>query len=324
MRAANGHAAPFNVKLWEVGNEIWGNWVRGHSDAATYARNYNRYAQAMRAVDPSIKLIAVGDNNMDWNRTVLREAGRNIDYLAIHHYYGMREARGDPLNLMARPLFFERFYTQVHQLLREFGFADRIKLAINEWGLDLPSERQYSMESALYGARLMNVFERSGELVDMSAVSDLVNGWPGGIIQAGRTSVFVSPIYLVNQLYSQHRGDQLLATTVNSPTFDSSREGANIPYLDAIASRTADGKTIFIKAVNTNRNSSIVTTITIEGAVPAARAELKTVTAPSFSASNDFSRPDAVSIQTRTLPAARTFTVTLPKHSVSVLVLRTR
>jgi alpha-N-arabinofuranosidase len=180
------------------------------------------------------------------------------------------------------------------------------------------------MESALYGARLMNVFERSGELVEMSAVSDLVNGWPGGIIQAGRTSVFVSPIYLVNQLYSQHRGDQLLATTVNRPTFDSSREGANIPYLDAIASRTADGKTIFIKAVNTNRNSSIVTTITIEGAVPAARAELKTVTAPSFSASNDFSRPDAVSIQTRTLPAARTFTVTLPKHSVSVLVLRTR
>ena len=91
MRAANGHPAPFGVKFWEVGNEIWGNWVRGHSDAETYARNYNRYAQAMRAVDPSIKLIAVGDNDMNWNRTVLREAGRNIDYLAIHHYYGRRE-----------------------------------------------------------------------------------------------------------------------------------------------------------------------------------------------------------------------------------------
>jgi len=42
---------------------------------------------------------------MNWNRTVLREAGRNIDYLAIHHYYGRREMRGDRLNLMARPLF---------------------------------------------------------------------------------------------------------------------------------------------------------------------------------------------------------------------------
>lgn len=324
MRAANGHPAPFNVKLWEVGNEIWGNWVRGHSDAATYARNYNRYAQAMRAVDPSIKLIAVGDNDMNWNRTVLREAGRNIDYLAIHHYYGRREMRGDPLNLMARPLFFERFYENVQQLIDELGLTGRIKLAINEWGLDLPSERQYSMESALYGARLMNVFERSGEIVEMSAVSDLVNGWPGGIIQAGRHSLFVSPVYLVNQLYAEHRGDQLLAATVNSPTFNSSREGTNIPYLDATASRTADGKMIFIKAVNTNRTNALLTTINLQSVMPATRAEIRTVTAPSMNAANDFSRTAAVSIQRRTLPGGRTFVVTLPRHSVTVIVLRTQ
>jgi len=324
MRAANGHTTPFGVKFWEVGNEIWGNWVRGHSDAETYALNYNRYAQAMRAVDPTIKLIAVGDNDMNWNRTVLREAGRNIDYLAIHHYYGRREMQGDPLNLMARPLFFERFYGQVQQLLGELGLNERVKLAINEWGLDLPSERQYSMESALYGARLMNVFERSGEIVEMSAVSDLVNGWPGGIIQAGRQSVFVSPIYLVNQLYGEHRGDLLLSTRVNSPTFNTSREGTNIPYLDVSASRTADGKTIFIKAVNSSRTSALLTTITIDGAIPAARAELKTVTAASINVSNDFSRPDAVFIQKRMLPSGRRFVVTLPKHSVSVIVLRTQ
>ena len=324
MRAANGHPAPFGVKFWEVGNEIWGNWVRGHSDAETYARNYNRYAQAMRAVDPSIKLIAVGDNDMNWNRTVLREAGRNIDYLAIHHYYGRREMQGDPLNLMARPLFFERFYTRVQQLLGELGLAGRVKLAINEWGLDLPSERQYSMESALYGARLMNVFERSGEIVEMSAVSDLVNGWPGGIIQAGRHSVFVSPIYLVNQLYGEHLGDLLLATSVNSPTFNTSREGTNIPYLDATVSRTADGKTIFIKAVNTSRTSALLTTINIQGVIPVARAELKTVTAPSVNVANDFSRPEAVFIQKRVLPSGRRFVVTLPKHSASVIVLRTQ
>lgn len=324
MRAANGHPAPFGVKYWEVGNEIWGNWVRGHSDAETYARNYNRYAQAMRAVDPSIKLIAVGDNDMKWNRTVLREAGRAIDYLAIHHYYGRSEMRGDPLNLMARPLFLERFYAQVSELLREFQLTGRVKLAINEWGLDLPSERQYSMESALYGARLMNVFERSGEVVEMSAVSDLVNGWPGGIIQAGRDSVFVSPIYLVNQLYAEHRGDVRLAARINSPTFDTSREGTNIPYLDAVASRSADGKAIFIKAVNTSRASALLTTITIQGADPAPRAELKTVTAPSLQASNDFSRPEAVSIQKRSVPSGRSFLVTLPKHSVSVIVLKTQ
>ena len=55
------------------------------------------------------------------------------------------------------------------------------------------------MLAALYAARLMNVFERQSDLVGMSAVSDLVNGWPGGIIQAGRHGVFVTPIYLVNR-----------------------------------------------------------------------------------------------------------------------------
>ena len=324
MRAANGHPAPLNVRFWEVGNEIWGDWVRGHSNAETYARNYNRYAQAMRAVDPSIKLIAVGDNDMNWNRTVLRAAGSKIDYLAIHHYYGRREAGNDPLNLMARPLFFERFYRQVQQLLSELGLDGRIKLAINEWGLDLPIERQYSMESALYGARLMNVFERSGDLVEMSAVSDLVNGWPGGIIQAGRHSVFVTPIYLVNQLYSEHRGDVRLASTVNSPTFNTYAQGSNVPVLDATVSRTADGKTIVIKAVNTSRTGSLATTITLDGTLPAARAHLNTIIAPSLATANDFSRPDAISIQTKTIPSGRRFVVTLPKHSVSVIVLRTQ
>jgi len=322
MRAANGHPTPYAVKYWEVGNEIWGNWVRGHSDAETYARNYNRYAQAMRAIDPSIKLIGVGNNDINWNRTVLTEAGRNIDYLAIHHYYGRNEMQGDPSNLMAHPLAIERFYERVRQLLDELRLSHRVKLAINEWGLDLPSQRQYSMEAALYGARLMNVFERSSGVVEMSAVSDLVNGWPGGVIQAGRNSVFVSPVYLVNQLYAEHRGDLLLTTTVNGATFNSSHEGTNIAYLDAVASQTADGKTIFIKAVNTSSSSALVTTITVEGVTPIARAEVKTVTARSLDVANDFYRPDAISIQTRSVPSGPSFVVTLPKHSVSVIVLR--
>ena len=82
--------------------------------------------------------------------------------------------------------------------------------------------------------------------------------------------------------------------------------------------------TIFIKAVNTSRTSALLTSVTIEGAIPAARAEIKTVTAPSLSVANDFSRPDAVTIQSRTLASGRRFLVTLPKHSVSVIVLKTQ
>jgi len=294
MRAANGHPDPFGVKLWEVGNEIWGDWVRGHSDAETYARNYIRYAKAMRTVDPSIKLIAVGDNNMNWNRTVLRAAGDSIDYLAIHHYYGRHEAGDDLSKLLARPLFLERFYGDVLELLRELKLEGRVKLAINEWGLDLPTGRQYSIEAALYGARLMNVFERSGALVEMSAVSDLVNGWPGGIIQASLHNVFVTPIYLVNQVYNDRRGDVRVTSNVNRAD------------LDVIASRS--GNKIFIKAVNTT-SSSLTTTITVQGFVPTGRAEVQLI---SGRASN---------VEDRTIPAARRFLVTIPKQSVSVITL---
>ena len=159
---------------------IWGNWVRGHSDAATYASNLVRYAAAMRAVDTNIQLIAVGDNDTNWNNTVLRLAGSQIDHLAIHHYYMENEMAGDPLNLMARPLHYERFYGEMRRWVRALVPQRRITLAINEWGLGLPVQRAHSIEVALYAARLMNVFERNSDFISMTAVSDLVNGWPGG------------------------------------------------------------------------------------------------------------------------------------------------
>jgi alpha-L-arabinofuranosidase len=321
MRARNGQREPYGVKYWEIGNEIWGNWVRGHSDAETYASNYDRYQAAMRAVDPTIKLIAVGDNDMKWNKTVLKRAGPRVDYLAIHHYYGRAEMKGDDLNLMARPLFYEQFYKQVEQLIREEVPNRNIKLAINEWGLDLPEQRQYSMESALYGARLMNVFERAGPLVGMSAVSDLVNGWPGGIIQASRHSVFVSPIYLVNQIYGKHLGTERLSVKVESPTFDSTLEGKAVPFLDVVVTRSPASGKIYIKAVNTNRAKAISASINLSGASIAQAAEVETVTADSISSFNSFSTPDAVSIRRREVKAGNNFVVELPEHSVSVITL---
>src|SRR5689334_11176882 len=144
----------------------------------------------------------------------------------------------------------------------------------------------------------MNVFERSGELVEMSAVSDLVNGWPGGIIQARRHNVFVTPIYLVNQLYSTHLGDVRLGTTVDSP------------YLDVTTSRRSN--TIFIKAVNTHPTRSLTTTITLRRLTPIGRADLKTI------------RDQALNIQSQSIRSGNRFTVTFPKKSVSIISLKIR
>jgi alpha-N-arabinofuranosidase len=320
MRARNGHPEPYHVKYWEIGNEIWGDWVRAHSDAATYARNLTRYAAAMRAVDPSITLIAVGDNDMAWNRTVLG-SGERFEYLAIHHYYGQRDMAADPRNLMARPLHYDRFYGEVDAMLREQPADHRPQLAINEWGLDLPESQQYSILGALYAARLMNVFERHGDLVGMSAVSDLVNGWPGGIIQAARDAVFVTPAYLVNRLYATRVGAERLATRVDGPTFSSSREGDGVPVVDVVTTRSADGRRLFIKAVNTDLEHAVSALISVHGARVASKGTLERVQADSMAAVNSFRTPDAVRFTTQPLSASNALALVLPSHSVSVITL---
>src|SRR5579862_5538995 len=292
MRATDGHSEPYHVKFWEIGNEIWGDWVRGHSDAATYAANLGRYAPALRAVDPSIQLIGVGDNKMDWDRTVLKASGSQIDYLAVHHYYGQREMKGDVKNLMAHPLHYERFYEEMKRTVAELVPGHPIHLAINEWNTSLPLPAQHSMLSALYAGRLMNVFERSS-IVGMSAPSDMVNGWSGGLIQASRHGVFVTPTYLANQLYASHLGAQRLSVQVMSPTFDSSLEGKNIPYLDVVVSRSKDGKQIFIKAVNTDLSDALRTKIDIKEARVHSSARLDILNGASLEASNSFETPDA-------------------------------
>jgi alpha-N-arabinofuranosidase len=311
-RARNGHPEPYRVEYWEIGNEIWGEWVRGHSDAETYARNLTRYVAAMRAVDPSVKVIAVGDNDMSWNRTVLERSGQRFDYLAIHHYYSRRDMQGDLKKLLARPLHYERFYGEVESFFRQLPPDRRPTLAINEWGLDLPESQQYSVLAALYAARLMNVFERQSDLVAMSAVSDLVNGWPGGIIQASRHGVFVTPIYLVNRLYASHLGAERLRLKLDDPSGSS---------VDAVASRSADGRSIYLKAVNTDLEHAVTARISVSGAQISSSAIVEQVIADSLAAVNGFATPDAVRITRAPIKAGNTFSFELPKHSVAVVTL---
>jgi alpha-N-arabinofuranosidase len=321
VRARNGSPEPFGVKTWELGNEIWGDWVRGHSDADTYARNYLRYRDAMLAVDPSLRLIAVGDNDMAWNRTVLGRIGPRLDYLAIHHYYGLTDGEREHANLMARPLVYERFYKDVARVLGELAPGHAVRLIINEWNTGLPVPLQHSMQSALYGARLMNVFERSGDTVDMTAVSDLVNGWSGGIIQASRHDVFVTPTYLAIRLYNEHLGRDRLATAITSPAFDSSLEGKNVPVLDVVSTRSEDGRRLFVKAVNTSRDRTLRTSVTVSGATVAPDGTVQILNGSAIDTANSFGTPDAVTVRTTTLRAGPRFTLDLEPHSITVMTL---
>ncbi len=109
LRAANGHPAPYHIKWWSIGNEMWGGWQMGVMPLDQYIVKHNLFAQAMRRVDPSIKLIGSGealegmtmsgsakritgktiaefDSPADWSGGMLRGAGRNMDLLSEHYY----------------------------------------------------------------------------------------------------------------------------------------------------------------------------------------------------------------------------------------------
>lgn len=76
----------YNVKYWMIGNESWKNCnYNGCATATQYRDDLIQFAQAMKAVDPTIKIIANGETS-SWWATVLPQAGQYIDYLGLSNY----------------------------------------------------------------------------------------------------------------------------------------------------------------------------------------------------------------------------------------------
>ena len=119
LRAANGHPAPYGVKIWGIGNEMYGEWQWGHIAITQYPEKHNRIVKAMKKVDPSIKVIASGatpeemswtyienrqlasfperervddkvpfafGTKYDWTGALLAHSADFIDYLGEHFY----------------------------------------------------------------------------------------------------------------------------------------------------------------------------------------------------------------------------------------------
>lgn len=103
--SSTGHN--YGIKYWEIGNELYGNGTYGADweydlnpkGPTAYANNVVAYSQAMKAVDPSVKIGVVltspgnwPDNQTSslspqpWNDTVLPIACSSIDFVIAHWY----------------------------------------------------------------------------------------------------------------------------------------------------------------------------------------------------------------------------------------------
>ena len=90
LRRQNGQDAPWNVKYWGIGNEMWGGG--GNMRADYYSDLCRQYASFLRDYDPSHKIykIASGacDFNYDWTQRVAEltgGAGRRFKPALLHH-----------------------------------------------------------------------------------------------------------------------------------------------------------------------------------------------------------------------------------------------
>ena len=85
LRAKNGRAKPYNVEYWEIGNESYGPDPTGSCNADEYAKAFPAYVKAMKARDPSIKIVMNGWRP-EWDETILRVAGKYADAFQFHIY----------------------------------------------------------------------------------------------------------------------------------------------------------------------------------------------------------------------------------------------
>ncbi|SDL09457.1 alpha-N-arabinofuranosidase [Nocardioides sp. YR527] len=205
LRRKNGAEEPFDIKLWCLGNELDGPWQIGHKTAREYGRLAQETAKAMKLVDDSIELVAVGSSNRymetfgTWEHTVLTHAYDEIDYISMHEYY--QERSGDAASFLAEAVgmdaFIDGVVATIDAVKAAGKHAKQVDISFDEWNVwyaegidsdDQPNqvkkewrehprliEDTYSVTDAVVVGTLLNSLLRHGDRVRIANQAQLVN-----------------------------------------------------------------------------------------------------------------------------------------------------
>ncbi len=240
LRAKNGHPQPYRVKWWGVGNEMYGKWQLGHIPLDNYVARHNQFAEAMRAADPTIKLIAVGAVG-PWSEGMMKYCADHMDMVSEHFYCGEKKdlvghVRQIP-DAIRRKAEAHRRYRQEFDALQ----GKDIRIAMDEWnywhGPHVFGElgTRYFLKDALGIAAGLNEYARQSNMVFMANYAQTVNVI--GCIKTSKTNAAFDTTGLALKLYRQHFGVLPVTASVSPP-------------LDVAAAWTADRKTLTVAIVN--------------------------------------------------------------------------
>ncbi len=307
-RAKNGHARPYDVKYWCVGNEMFGPWQLGFMQMHHYVLKHNLVAEAMWKVDPSLKLTAVGDLdtiNKDYDpeqaksgktcsRIMLENCADHMTMLSEHFYSGRipwtQTGRDDLLTHVGLIKDSIRHKAEGHRKLQASlpNLHGRlVPIAMDEWNY---WHREYvygelgcvyELQDGLGIAEGLHEYYRNSDLIQMAHYAQTVNVI--GAIKTTKIAAEMETTGLVLEMYRAHYGQTPLVLTKDFS-----------PY-DVAAALTADGKTLTVSVVNPTE-SALALTLDFRTAHPAGTATRWHITGPNAEAHNTPGQPRVVDI----------------------------
>lgn len=344
-RAANGHPQPYNIRHWEVGNELWGRWQVSWSTPRGNADRYRQFAEAMRKADPTITLYACGAPVLwgdSWNQALFREAGPLLRTTTDHPLIGGNvPADTDPLDVyrdfMAVPTLLEGKWADLRESMIKAGVREP-QLAITELQLfahiapakagPVRLDRSTlvspaTQAEAIYDVLLYHAAVRLSPFVTMVTHSATVNH--GGGLRKERERVYANPCHHAQAAFSAFAGATPVAVEITGPAEkaplvlpDIKRFGPNLTHgtISALAALAPDGA-MLISLVHRGTGEPLNIQLDLRGLKPGSAAEIWQLTAAVPWATNTLDHPDTVTPTTARLElSGNTLAVTLKPYTV--------
>ncbi len=308
-RTRNGHAKPYRVKWWGIGNEMYGGWQLGHMSLDKYTAKHNLFAQAMRKEDAAIELVGVGATGK-WSEGMMQKCADNMDLISEHFYCQERPGLASHVAQIPNAI---RAKADAHRAYRdrfESLQGKDIDIALDEWnywyGPHVFGElgTRYHLKDALGIAAGLHEYARQSDIIFMANYAQTVNVI--GCIKTSKTEASFATTGLVLQLYRREFGSIPLKVETESP-------------LDVAAARTADGSAITIGIVNPTMQT-LTLPLSVKGCTLAGTGKRWEIAGPDPMAYNEPGQPARVRIQDRLVPRVGD-TVSVSPCSVTLLRL---
>jgi alpha-L-arabinofuranosidase len=349
LRTSYGREKPYCVKLWGVGNEMYGGWAPGHLGPREYAARYLEFRRAMNEADDGLACVAVGAPaflDKTWNREVLEVAGGGIDLLSIHIYLPsietaplvaiQRRLSGDEgmfKAIVAAPLECEGVLRSAAADIKSvMGTDSAVKVALDEWNLWWkPSQvlvPRWTLRDALFACGMFHVFHRCSRFLEMANASMLVNVM--GLIRVSGSRAWRTALYYPFLMYKRLAGSRSLRSRVSCGSFNSPRLGrippiGKVPLLDCSATMSPDGRTVTVFVINRHMTDDIEADVSLDGFEPAGEVEVHCLNGPDALAENIYGADEVVSVGRASLDAGEVLPrYRFPAHSATALVLKER